>query len=403
MLKTTNYVLKKPEGTDVVNIQDFNDNADIIDIELKKLNTSLSEKANTASPTFTGVPLAPTASLGTNNTQVATTAFINNLLGSIGSNLVFANDATFAFRGVSGTMGGNDGWRIGAGATATDGGYLEIATQDNGNEPIYVRQYNASNWGSIGRTLTLLDANGNTTFPGMIVTPVVKTVTDGGPCIYVGNDTNINDCNIANRFSITGQQDATQGGIYFGSGLDTNIYRDSSGMLGTDGGMTTHGTINTTSTGDAIHQLETTSVANTNFRRKQIYSSGNVGRGNTWLFRACRDSDGAVIDYQLGMGGVEPLNTPLYICTTANEPSSKALTGYKKFADGTIIQWGYSASQANGATITFPLAFPNNIYVVTVSANNTVGSVVNVSSTSKTSFTIYNSTTQGIFWMATGC
>jgi hypothetical protein len=43
MLKTTNYVLKKPEGTDVVNVQDFNDNADIIDIELKKLNTSLSD------------------------------------------------------------------------------------------------------------------------------------------------------------------------------------------------------------------------------------------------------------------------------------------------------------------------------------------------------------------------
>ena len=33
-------------------------------------------KANTASPTFTGVPAAPTATAGTNTTQVATTAFV---------------------------------------------------------------------------------------------------------------------------------------------------------------------------------------------------------------------------------------------------------------------------------------------------------------------------------------
>ncbi|WP_078410297.1 pyocin knob domain-containing protein [Priestia abyssalis] len=38
MQYTGNYNLKKPEGTDVVNIQDFNDNADIIDTQLKSLN-----------------------------------------------------------------------------------------------------------------------------------------------------------------------------------------------------------------------------------------------------------------------------------------------------------------------------------------------------------------------------
>ena len=36
----------------------------------------LSGKANIASPTFTGTPLAPTATVGTNTTQVATTAFV---------------------------------------------------------------------------------------------------------------------------------------------------------------------------------------------------------------------------------------------------------------------------------------------------------------------------------------
>lgn len=36
MQYTSNYNLKKPEGSDPVNIQDFNDNADTIDTELKK-------------------------------------------------------------------------------------------------------------------------------------------------------------------------------------------------------------------------------------------------------------------------------------------------------------------------------------------------------------------------------
>ncbi|RMD04897.1 hypothetical protein D9O40_00660 [Clostridium autoethanogenum] len=36
MQTTANYALKKPDGTDVVDIQNFNDNADIIDSELKK-------------------------------------------------------------------------------------------------------------------------------------------------------------------------------------------------------------------------------------------------------------------------------------------------------------------------------------------------------------------------------
>lgn len=36
MKTTANYGLKKPEGTDVVDIQNFNDNADTIDAELKK-------------------------------------------------------------------------------------------------------------------------------------------------------------------------------------------------------------------------------------------------------------------------------------------------------------------------------------------------------------------------------
>ena len=40
------------------------------------LQTQMDTKAPSASPTFTGTPAAPTASAGTNTTQVATTAFV---------------------------------------------------------------------------------------------------------------------------------------------------------------------------------------------------------------------------------------------------------------------------------------------------------------------------------------
>lgn len=42
-------------------------------------------KANIASPTFTGTPAAPTATAGTNTTQIATTAFVQTAISGIGS------------------------------------------------------------------------------------------------------------------------------------------------------------------------------------------------------------------------------------------------------------------------------------------------------------------------------
>jgi hypothetical protein len=46
-----------------------------IDVELSAIAAAIASKSDSNSPTFTGTPLAPTASAGTNNTQLATTAF----------------------------------------------------------------------------------------------------------------------------------------------------------------------------------------------------------------------------------------------------------------------------------------------------------------------------------------
>lgn len=46
-----------------------------IDTEFNNIATAVATKADLASPTFTGTPLAPTASAGDNSTQLATTAY----------------------------------------------------------------------------------------------------------------------------------------------------------------------------------------------------------------------------------------------------------------------------------------------------------------------------------------
>ena len=59
------------------------------------LVTALALKANLASPTFTGTPLAPTADPSTNNTQIATTAFAQNLAATVAGN-AYTKDAADA-------------------------------------------------------------------------------------------------------------------------------------------------------------------------------------------------------------------------------------------------------------------------------------------------------------------
>ena len=95
------------------------------------------------------------------------------------------NDSMFAFNksiyltnttnsGISNEIRGltatNDYWRIAGGATASNAGYMEIATGDDYNEPIYVRQYTGA-FVTVKRTATLLDASGYTEFPVQVTAP----------------------------------------------------------------------------------------------------------------------------------------------------------------------------------------------------------------------------------------
>lgn len=90
--------------------------------------------------------------------------------GAIFSNTVYIDQTQGTAKTlIQSTMGSNDLFRIMTDDGGVDAGYAEIATADNGTEPIYVRQY-SGNFSSVTRTLTLLDGSGNTTMPGSLRT-----------------------------------------------------------------------------------------------------------------------------------------------------------------------------------------------------------------------------------------
>ena len=74
--------------------------------------------------------------------------------------------------------GDNDYGRVAYGGTASNAGWMEIASCDDGNEPIYARQYTGV-FTTVKRTATLLDANGNTVFPGTVTAPTFTGALNG--------------------------------------------------------------------------------------------------------------------------------------------------------------------------------------------------------------------------------
>lgn len=156
--------------------------------------------------------------------------------GTLTGNLYFSNTDT-AFKGIYGTMGGNDYWRIGGSATASDQGYLEIATSDNGDEPIYVRQYNWSEdgmWTNIKRTLTLLDSNGNTIIPGSVTANSYSTsnYVKIGDAYLTYDSTN-------NAIRVSKNADGTGAANFYALGGVSALGAGSSGSGGSGVDMTT--------------------------------------------------------------------------------------------------------------------------------------------------------------------
>ena len=102
-----------------------------IDAEYTAIASAISSKADSNSPTFTGTPLAPTASAGTSTTQIASTAFVATAVaGAIPSGGIIIWSGSSASipsgwvlcNGSNSTPDLRDRFVVGAGSTYSVGG-----------------------------------------------------------------------------------------------------------------------------------------------------------------------------------------------------------------------------------------------------------------------------------------
>lgn len=109
---------------------------------------------------------------------LTTTGITNNGTLTQNGDIIINQASTTGTRQVRFQGGNNDYGRIAFGGTANNVGWMEIASCDDGDEPIYARQYTGV-FTTIKRTATLLDANGNTIFPGTVTAPTFTGALNG--------------------------------------------------------------------------------------------------------------------------------------------------------------------------------------------------------------------------------
>lgn len=109
---------------------------------------------------------------------LTTTGITNNGTLTQNGDIIIHQASSTGTRQVRFQGGDNDYGRVAYGGTASNAGWMEIASCDDGNEPIYARQYTGV-FTTVKRTATLLDANGNTVFPGTVTAPTFTGALNG--------------------------------------------------------------------------------------------------------------------------------------------------------------------------------------------------------------------------------
>jgi len=173
-----------------------------IDTEFNNIQTAIATKADLASPTFTGTPLAPTASTSTTTTQIATTAFVQAVaqtlfpVGAIYTATVSTNPATLlgfgtwtafgAGRVLIGNGGGFSAGATGGSADAITVSHTHTATStDSGHTHTYAGNVSQTTLGFAGGggdpSIGVPLKSGSTTNSGSasITTTVASTGSSG--------------------------------------------------------------------------------------------------------------------------------------------------------------------------------------------------------------------------------
>jgi hypothetical protein len=120
---------------------------------LSASTATFSGAISSVSPTFTGTPIAPTASAGTNTTQIATTAFVQNVTGALGT-MSTQNANNVAITG--GSITGITDLTVADGGTGTSSITANSVILGNGASPL------SGNLVAPGASGNVLTSNGST-------------------------------------------------------------------------------------------------------------------------------------------------------------------------------------------------------------------------------------------------
>lgn len=163
------------------------------DTEFNALQVAVNTKANTISPTFTGTPLAPTATAATNTTQIATTEFVTTAVSASipsGGIIIWSGSSAsiptgwYLCNGSNSTPDLRNRFVVGAGSTyavnATGGSTDSITVShthtatvtDPGHVHTYLHQNSAASAGGSGNLYYYSEGTANT---GSVTTGISVT------------------------------------------------------------------------------------------------------------------------------------------------------------------------------------------------------------------------------------
>ena len=158
-----------------------------IDIEFNNIAAAIASKSNGIDTTLTGIPTAPTATSGTNTSQIATTAFVTTALqslypvGSIYINAgVTTNPATLLGFGTWTAFGAG---RVMVGLNGSDTLFDALEETGGSKDAIVVNHSHTGSAASAGSHNHSTSANGNTNgyAYGGDTYNVTRGSLDGGP------------------------------------------------------------------------------------------------------------------------------------------------------------------------------------------------------------------------------
>ena len=193
--------LSDSDANKVISGDDFN-------TEFTTVQTAVNSKLDAASPTLTGTPLAPTAATSTDSTQIATTAFVKNVLetyiypvGSIYMNMAVATNP--------GTLLGFGTWVAYATGQALVG-YEASGTFDALDESLGTETASSSTTGSTTLSTSQIPAHSHAITAGGSNTDSGNgAYTSGGAALYNNSAYTWSNLSAANTGGGTGHTHTT--------------------------------------------------------------------------------------------------------------------------------------------------------------------------------------------------